>query len=295
MSWEIPLIAGVIGGVGIALLIAELVPRRPRLASALMRLGEPEILAEVEQADLKTRIGTWGVRHLSERPGFKVPESDLRVLGQSPVNFFYMKIITLVLLAVTVPAGFTVISILMGLPPMVPVMTLILIVPLGMFAIVLADSTVTSKAKEAREEFARALATYLELVALERRRGAITSVALEEAAAVGEGWVFSMIGYSLRQAKIAGTQPWAALESLSDSLEVPELRDVAHITQLAGEEGTSVYDNLRARAAALRTKLLNEEHRTANQVSERMTYPQTLLGIVFMAILLTPPVMTMLS
>lgn len=152
MSWQIPLIAGVIGGVGIALLIAELVPRRPRLASALMRLGEPEILVEVEQADLKTRIGTWGVRHLSERPGFKVPESDLRVLGQSPVNFFYMKIITLVLLAVTVPAGFTVISILMGLPPMVPVMTLILIVPLGMFAIVLADSTVTSKAKEAREE-----------------------------------------------------------------------------------------------------------------------------------------------
>lgn len=295
MSWETPLIVGLIGGSGVALLMSELVPRRPKLASALMRLGEREIAADAEAPDLKTRIGEWGIRHLAGRPGFKVPEADLRILGQTPANFFYGKIILLLLLAVLVPTFLTVLMAALGFPPLVPAITMLLVVPLGLLAVILGDLLVTTKATEARDEFSRAISAYLELVALERRRGATTSVALEEAAKIGDGWVFRRILSALRQAKIAGTQPWTALDQLSDQLNVPELGDVAHITQLAGEEGTSVYTTLRARGIAMRTKILNAEHRTANQVSERMTYPQAFLGVVFLAILVTPPLMQLLN
>ena len=62
-----------------------------------------------------------------------------------------------------------------------------------------------------------------------------------------------------------------------------------------GEEGASVYTNLRARSAAMRTAMLNDEIAEANAVGERMTIPGSLLGVIFMALLVAPSLLRMFS
>ena len=74
-----------------------------------------------------------------------------------------------------------------------------------------------------------------------------------------------------------------------------ELDDFADIMRLSGEEGASVYANLRARSAAMRTAMLNDELAQANAVGERMTIPGSLLGVIFMALLVAPSLLRMLS
>ena len=65
----------------------------------------------------------------------------------------------------------------------------------------------------------------------------------------------------------------------------PELDDLADIMQQSGQDGAQIYSNLRARAAAIRSAMLSAELGKANAISERMYIPASLLGIVFMAIL----------
>jgi len=55
-----------------------------------------------------------------------------------------------------------------------------------------------------------------------------------------------------------------------------------------------VYETLRARGKSLRVQLLNNEHTHANEASERMTIPMTMLAMVFVGIILTPLVMNLL-
>ena len=86
-----------------------------------------------------------------------------------------------------------------------------------------------------------------------------------------------------------------ALHALSDELGLPELDDFADIMRLSGEEGASVYTNLRARSAAMRTAMLNDEIAEANAVGERMTIPGSLLGVIFMALLVAPSLLRMFS
>ena len=59
--------------------------------------------------------------------------------------------------------------------------------------------------------------------------------------------------------------------------------------RLSGEEGASVYNNLRPRSAAMRTAMLHDEIAEANAVGERMTIPGSLLGVIFMALLVAQP------
>ncbi|MFX8620604.1 hypothetical protein ABTM24_20645, partial [Acinetobacter baumannii] len=59
------------------------------------------------------------------------------------------------------------------------------------------DQDIRSKANDARAEFTRAVAVYLELVAAERKRGATAARALETSADVGRSWVFVRIRQEL--------------------------------------------------------------------------------------------------
>ncbi len=61
--------------------------------------------------------------------------------------------------------------------------------------------------------------------------------------------------------------------------------DVADIMRLSGEDGAAVLPTLRARAASLRTSLLQADVAAANEASERMSIPVALLGVAFMALL----------
>ncbi|MCU1403833.1 MAG: TadC protein [Glaciihabitans sp.] len=294
MMWQILLVVGALGGVGITLLIAELAPKQPKLSAALERLGSTEVLESNEGSNFEARMGSWAQRNLSDFPGFTAPVADLLILNRSTQTYYAQKL-TLVLLGLVTPAILSLAFWAFGLSPFIFGITGIAAIPLALVMLVVADSMVKQQALEARQEFSRAIAAYLELVAAERKRGAPAGVALEEAASVGESWVFERIRQELLRARFSGVQPWEALRHLSEEIGVKELADVADIMRLSGEEGAAVYESLRARGKALRVQLLNEEHTLANRLSERMTYPQALLGIVFMAMLATPPLLNLVA
>jgi Flp pilus assembly protein TadB len=143
-------------------------------------------------------------------------------------------------------------------------------------------------AKKARIEFNRALGAYIDMVATGVRDGASGQQALRSAAEVGDKWVFKRIERELRRARYMTRAPWDSLHALADELGVAELDDLADIMQQSGQDGSQIYTNLRARAAALRSAMLSAEVGKANAASERMYIPASLLGVVFMAILVAP-------
>ncbi|WP_448812102.1 TadC protein [Agromyces bauzanensis] len=294
--WPYALAIGAVAGLGIALLIAELAPRRPSLAAALDRLGGVDVVTAPDgsDADAKSRLGLWGQRHLAGRPGFTVPRRDLMILEKTPTEFFATKLLLLMLLGVLVPVLLSLVAWATNLGPLFTGGAALLSIPLALVGVLLADTMVRQEAAEARQEAARGVAVYLELVATQRHRGSTAAVALEMSATISDTWVFRRIREVLHQARLSGIQPWDALAQLSEETGVPELNDVADIMRLSGE-GTAVYQPLRKRGQALRVQLLNQEHLEANRLSERMTYPQTLLGVIFLAILVTPPLMQLMA
>lgn len=60
--------------------------------------------------------------------------------------------------------------------------------------------------------------------------------------------------------------------------------------RLSREEGTATYATLRARSAAM----LNDASTEGNAAGERMSIPGSLLGVIFMAILLNPSLLRMI-
>ena len=84
---------------------------------------------------------------------------------------------------------------------------------------------------------------------------------MEAAAEVGDSWVFTRLSEELTRSRWSGLPPWDALHTLAEELGLPELDDFADIMRLSGEEGAGVYATLRARSAAMRTAMLNDETR----------------------------------
>jgi hypothetical protein len=118
---------------------------------------------------------------------------------------------------------------------------------------------------------------------------------MEVAAAVGDSWVFRRLDEELARSRWSGQAPWEALHALADELGLPELDDFADIMRLSGEQGAQIYGNLRARSASMRTAMLNTELAKANEVGERMSIPMSLLGVIFLAILVAPSLLRVLG
>ncbi|MGY5884234.1 type II secretion system F family protein [Modestobacter lacusdianchii] len=150
------------------------------------------------------------------------------------------------------------------------------------------DVVARDQAGEARGQLRRALCSYLDLVSLRRDASEGPTIALERAAALGEGWVFRRIAGALVAARLAGDPPWDGLRRLATDTGVVELADVADIAAVAAVEGASIAPTLRARAQSLRVQLLAEEEAAANTASEKLTAPVALLSIAFLLLFLYP-------
>lgn len=279
---------GVLLGFAIITLIAGLVPARPELRAALSRLSAASRPAEPPGPARLLRFGEW-IRH--HAPALSAPHSierDLALMGRPPAVFYRDKGL-LALGGLLVPLLASLLGALTGLMPTAPPAGLG--IGLAILLWFLPDRRLRRQAIAAREDAARAVALYLELVAAERKRGAPAAQALHSAAAIGTSWLFARVREELIRARLAGTTPWTALTGLAEHIGVPELADVAKIIRLSGEEGASVYETLRGRGRTLRIRLLGDEHARANQASERMTLPLTSLAFVFVGIVMTPLVL----
>lgn len=295
---QVFLLAGGLVGLGAALLVLRVVPAEPDLADALDRLRPSRLPASSScpsrpAAGYQERIGLWAMRVLPPELWLKTPTRELALLRVTTARFYGEKL-TFAALGLVIPPTLAVFfeAIGLGLPVAIPVIGS-LALAISLFFI--PNYNTIDDARRAHVEFARALGAYIDLVALERNNGAGARQAMEAAADVGDSWVFRRIAEELARSRWSGLPPWDALHALAGELGLPELDDFADIMRLSGEEGTSVYANLRARSAALRTAILNDETAEANAIGERMTIPGSLLGVIFMALLVTPSLLRMLT
>ncbi|GAB7003977.1 hypothetical protein JCM18899A_14490 [Nocardioides sp. AN3] len=292
---QLMLVAGGLVGLGITLIVLRLLPAEPDLADALDRLtstrARTPTSASATSVRGKERLGLWAMRTLPSGLWVRTPTRELALL-RIPLARFYGDKLTFAALGLTIPPLLAWFFGLLGLgfPIAIPALAS---VGLAVVMFFLPNYNALDDARQARLEFRRALGSYIDLVALERNNGAGVRQAMEAAAEVGDSWVFTRLAEELTRSRWSGLPPWEALHTLALELGLPELDDFADIMRLSGEEGASIYTTLRARSAAMRTAMLNDEISEANAVGERMTIPGSLLGVIFMALLVAPSLLRM--
>lgn len=298
MSGALVVLAGAGTGAGVALAVHALRVPHPDLRSVLAHLdnaGQRNSPYARDAGPPRTpgRRHTWWARRWQRAaPGWARAlrlgrhRRDLRLIGMTSEAMLARKI-GYGLLGLAFPPLLALALRLLGvaLPVTVPAAAGMALAAVLFLA---PEVDVRRRAAAARVDAARAVAVYLELVALERAADAGTSEALSRAATVGQGVAFAEIRAALTHAQLAGIAPWQGLSELAEDLGVTELGDVADIMAMSGRDGAAVYATLRARASSLRASLRSTETAAANTASEHMVMPAACLGIVFMALIAYP-------
>ncbi|MFD7444037.1 type II secretion system F family protein [Streptomyces sp. NPDC059909] len=280
-------------GAGVALLTSELLRPQPALAVALERTAPGRLTMPEPELDRDEVWGRWLLARLGRLPGVRIPTKNLALLGQGAGQFMLKKT-ALAALGLLCPVLVTIPWIIVGISLPIYVPVVVGLAAAGLLFIT-PDLAVRDQAKRAREEFAHALAAYLDLVALKRAGDAGPSEALEKAAAVGRGWPFLYLQGALRRARLEKIPPWQALDDLKHEYDLPVLDDIADIMRGSATDGAAVYKALRARTSALNTELLAQQAAEANAASEKMTAPGALLAVLVMLLMAFPAVIRMLT
>jgi Flp pilus assembly protein TadB len=287
---QLALTAGGLVGLGVALLVWRFAPAEPDLADAIRRLSADHPARPPAPAGAavrgRERLGSWVLRAVPALALTRPRSEDLAILRITLARFYGEKVL-FALIGLCLPALLTAILSFGGLRPPLAVPVIASLALAGALFFV-PDVNIRDDAKKARREFGRALGAYIDLVALERASGSGTRQAMEVAATVGDSWVFRRLAEELARSRWNGVAPWEALHTLADQLGVSELDDLADILRLSGEEGVAVYEQLRARSAGLRSALLHHELARANEINERLSIPMSLLGVIFLALLVAP-------
>lgn len=290
MTLVLSLLAGALVGLGVALLLVRSLPAQPDAVATLERLNPEQrnehLVVVSKDADVRDVLGSWALRKTA-LPGLgPVPTKELALL-QIPLYRFFGEKIMYGLIGLILPSILTVVLWIGGLslPFAIPVLASLVLAAVMFF---LPDYNVRDDAAAARKDFSRALASYIDLVALERNSGSGPRQAMEIAASVGDSWVFKRLADELARSRWSGQPPWDALRTLADELSLPELADLSDIMRLSGQEGAQVYATLRARSQSMRTAEMNDQLSEANAIGERMSIPMSMLGLIFMALLITP-------
>ncbi|MEU5872546.1 type II secretion system F family protein [Glycomyces sp. NPDC047369] len=265
------LLAGAMAGLGVFLLVVQLIPAPPALGPALRRLHPLSAVSTTPA----------GLSWLRRR--FAVPHADLRLLDRSTDQYFLTLGLS-ALFCLILPALITVAVAVLSLP--IPVF-----IPVGatiaaaLAGAVLAHREVVSKAAAARAEFTRAMCTYLDLAAHQVLGGHGPVESLDRAASVCHGWVFARIREALLSAQLQLRPPWDELKILARDIEVVELGDLADIMRTAGSEGANVHQTLRARADSMRDRIRIEALAQAELRTNKLDIPAAALILVLLVLI----------
>ncbi|OFQ37942.1 hypothetical protein HMPREF2942_00115 [Rothia sp. HMSC071C12] len=289
------IISGVIAGVGLTLLLSPLLPRQMSVKSAMTNLSADAktLQKRTQKLSSEERIGSWVMEHLPETKYFAklftVDTQNLNILAISEISYWYQRF-NWALIGALIPVGMVMLSAMSGQSISLPLMMIFIGALCGWM---LYNSSIDSHAKNAREEFSRAIATYLEGVAMRRAQGANTSTAAASAAEVSNTWVFTRIKNRMTIAHHQGKQPWDALYDLGKELQVKELSELASILKQAGENDTQIYEALRNHAELINGRILNDQHEKANAATERLSLFFPLVALVAIVMLLFPIIMSL--
>lgn len=287
---QIAALLGALAGLAIVLAVWAALPAAPVDLAAVLQRWDRTQLAQPDFSASSTRssrlVGRLA-RRMSANTGalLGVPIADLELIGRS-IDWFVLRRLGYAAVGLATPSALWALAAIANMD--VPI-TLPAIVGVGL-AIgmsMLPARAVAQEAKQAREDFGRAVAAYLDLVAQERARGSSPIQALSEAATIADGWVFRRIQATLTHAFRAGITPWDALTHLAKQVGVTELTDLADIVAAAAD-GAAVYKTLTSKAAALRATALATDKARANERSEKLVLPVALLGVGFLLLVLYP-------
>jgi hypothetical protein len=298
--WPIAVITGAIVGLGVLLVVRELMPAKPQLKAALDRLSgddkpAPLSLLKGEEIGMTQKAGAWTARNLPSLSAAKFgpSDADLDLIGKSRTTHLGEKALAAVAGLVIIPLLGLFASVV-GLPVSVaPPVAGGLAIGIALFFA--PDLDAKTKAKKARQDFTRAVSVYLELLAIERTSGAGASQSAIGAAQVAHSWPFQRITETLQKAQWDGKAAWTALHDLGVEIDVPALLDVADILAQAGTQGAAVHEQLQGRAKALRESQLAVEEEIQHQNSVRMYAMVPLTAIVYFLMLIFPMGVTMFT
>ncbi|WFE45496.1 type II secretion system F family protein [Verrucosispora sp. WMMD1129] len=273
-------VAGATLGLGVFLVVRELVPATPALGPALRRLHQPPGTVHTGPVDRRLEWLTGLARWL--RP----PHRQLALLDRTPEQYA-LSLLLSALIGLCAPAllSATLLSVGVSLPLAVPVLGSL---GLALLCALVAHRSVLAKADAARDEFRQAVCTYLDLVALQLSAAHGPVQSLERAAAICEGWVFDRISEALRMAQMQMHSPWDELRDLADRIGIPELGDVGAIMRSSGSEGAQVHETLRSRADSLRDQIRTDNLARAEGVTSRLDIPGALLVFVLLGFAIYP-------
>ncbi|NGM12730.1 type II secretion system F family protein [Verrucosispora sp. WMMA2044] len=273
-------VAGATLGLGVFLVVRELVPATPALGPALRRLHQPPGSARTGPANRRLDWLTGLARWL--RP----PHRQLALLDRTPEQYA-LSLLLSALIGLSAPAllSVTLFTVGVSLPLAVPVLGSL---GLALLCALVAHRSVLTKADAARDEFRQAVCTYLDLVALQLSAAHGPVQSLERAAAICEGWVFDRISEALRIAQMQMHSPWDELRDLADRIGIPELGDVGAIMRSSGSEGAQVHETLRSRADSLRDQIRTDNLARAEGVTSRLDIPGALLVFVLLGFAIYP-------
>ncbi|GAA3387623.1 hypothetical protein GCM10020369_30810 [Cryptosporangium minutisporangium] len=278
-SWQLP--AAVLGGAAVGggcfLLVREALPAVPALGPALRRLHEPVATNAVPPS---TSLLSGVARRI------RVPQRDLTLLGRTREQYLISLLLSALIGLATPPvAAFIFAAAGIRLPVAIPVGAGLVC---AVLFVVVAHRDVIEKAAAARAEFVRAVCTYLDLVALQLAAAHGPVQALEQAAAVCDGWVFQRIREALLRAQLQMRFPWAELRLMSQEIGVAELGDVGAIMQSSGTEGAQVQHTLREQADSLRDQIRTTDLARAESITSRLDIPGAALVFVLVLFVLYP-------
>ena len=292
------LVVGATAGLGLLLAVWALVPPRSDLATAVGRFdarqSHARSVASPGESTWSQRLGET-LASIAVRRGFAAPglRANLtladRTLEQHMVKKVFVGLVGL-LLPVAVLTVLASVGIDIGWT--VPLIVAVMLA--GGFSF-LPDLSLRQVADDRRSELRRALACYLDLVSMSLAGGRGVPEALPDAARIGRGWAFDLIGSTLSRARYSGVSPWDALAELGEHTGVNELRDLGGALSLVADDGAKIRESLRARAATARARQLAESEGDAERGSETIRNAHLILGFAFLVFLAYPAVAAVMA
>jgi Flp pilus assembly protein TadB len=290
------LLAGAMLGAGLWLLLFSLLPARPSLAASLARLrGDGAALAGAGWPSQATRPWQRQLGRAVEQAGqavgleFRGLRKDLAITGQPLEAHLAAKVLFalagglggLVLTGLLAAAG-------VQIPLVLPVW---LALGLALIGFLLPDRRLRAAASARRASLRYAVGALLNLVAINLAGGAEVEQALYNALRISHGWTFTLLRNTIRRAQLNREKLWEALGRLGEELDVDDLVQLAQNVALAGDEGARMREALIAMAATIGSRELAEAETQANEASEHMVLPLTVLAVGFTLFLLYPALM----
>lgn len=274
-------------GLGLAVVLATVIPARPQLADAIAAPHQDITPPQVRPKSLIQQIGA-PIRGLLA--GLGLPRisvrADLRALDR-PVDQHLAQQAGLALIGLLAGPVYALALASIG----VHVPTLVLVggtAVLTATGYLLPSRMVHGEASKLREQIRYATSTLLDLASIMLAAGSGQEQAFTTAAAAGTGPGHDRLRIALAAARTTRTPVWDEIAALGTRTGVPELTELAATSLLAGTEGAKIRDTLATKAASLRARLLAAAEAKAASATERMGLPTVLLMVGFLIFVCYP-------